>query len=184
MTSGNVGAPFASKKSLRIAVLIDAAHFRILAVCTELLRRIDREQHCFPFANIGTKLFASEIDKPDVFLARHQIANALPIRNECWRSRRFTRLCRLTEPKPKHDVSPSFFTQARKITRLAFNADTSNPFRQSRLNLLATMQISRCDGWGTSQHDRNIGPNLALLRAFSINKPVIRPRARNNVILL
>jgi hypothetical protein len=33
------------------------------------------------------------------------------------------------------------------------------------------------------QHQPTIDADLAQLQAFSVNKPVIRPRARNNVIL-
>src|SRR5262249_39505997 len=101
-------------RRLRVAMLIDAAHFGILAVRTELLRRIDCEQHGLPLADIGAKLLAREGDEPDVLLAHHQIANALAIGNECWHSCGLFRSCRITEPKTQHDVSPSSFHSGAK----------------------------------------------------------------------
>jgi hypothetical protein len=66
---------------------------------------------------------------------------------------------------------------------LAFNAVACNPFRQSPAQLSSYAENKSLRWLGNLPASSTIGANLALLRAFSIDKTVTCPPARNNVIL-
>src|SRR5258707_13519802 len=58
-------------------ILAHQADFSRVAAFAKLARGIDREQHCFRFAFVGTELFVRELDHPVVVILDEKIS--------CWR---------------------------------------------------------------------------------------------------
>src|SRR5262245_5844510 len=77
-------------------MLVQTAHFCVVAFGAEPLRGVDRKQHGLALADIGAEALAAELDEPDILLAHDEIADAWPVGNEC------RRLRGLAEPKSQH----------------------------------------------------------------------------------